>query len=298
MDSVGGEYDKAGAHLILKHFPGWVMLSDLEGRLLYASPAFRDLLTFIPSELSQVWEVIHREDVKDVKELLERVRKTKKKSMMDLRLAHADADWMIMELSVLPVCGKQDSVEYLVMTMVNVTDKRNHELLLVEMALHDPLTQLPNRRLFRERVSQSLAYAKRYEQQLAIVYLDCDNFKRINDEFGHAVGDAFLQQFAGRVHMNIRETDTLARWGGDEFVLLLPAVQSEEKVKMVVERIVNSINQVWHIDSNKIHASASIGVAIFPADGADEETLLQHADLAMYRAKNEGNLSYRFYNQL
>ncbi|MCC2687189.1 MAG: hypothetical protein K0R75_4088 [Paenibacillaceae bacterium] len=245
-----------------------------------------------------MWTVVHREDVKDVKELLERVCKTKKKSMMDLRIAHSDSDWMIMELSVLPVSGKQDTVEYLVMTMVNVTEKRNHELLLVEMALHDPLTQLPNRRLFRERVSQSLAYAKRYEQQLAIVYLDCDNFKRINDEFGHAVGDAFLQQFAGRVHMNIRETDTLARWGGDEFVLLLPAVQSEEKVKMVVERIVNSINQVWRIDSFEIHASASIGVAVYPLDGSDEETLLQHADLAMYRAKNEGNPSYRFYNQL
>lgn len=159
---------------------------------------------------------------------------------------------------------------------------------LVFLAHHDLLTGLPNRGLFHERVEQGLALARRNQSKLALMFLDLDRFKPINDCYGHAAGDALLQQAAQRMSACLRESDTVGRMGGDEFVLLLPAVDHAAAACQVAEKIRNVLNQPFVVDGQTLSISATIGVALYPDQGSDALELARHADAAMYQAKENG----------
>ncbi|MDY6979561.1 MAG: EAL domain-containing protein [Pseudomonadota bacterium] len=163
------------------------------------------------------------------------------------------------------------------------------------LAYHDPLTSLPNRVLFMDRLTQALEKSVREKNKLAIIFIDLDRFKNINDTLGHALGDKLLVDAASRFLMNIRKTDTVARLGGDEFVVLLENIESEEHVAYFAEKLLNTFVDPFVINEHYLHLSLSMGICISPNDGRDVETLLKNADAAMYRAKEQGRNGFQFF---
>ncbi len=164
---------------------------------------------------------------------------------------------------------------------------------LRHMAQHDPLTGLPNRALFSDRLQQQLAHAKRHDRRFAIIFLDLDNFKPINDNYGHAVGDRLLQQVAKRLQEALRASDTVGRIGGDEFVILTAELAGAELALALAEKVREAVRQPYMVETRELSVSCSIGVAIYPDHGTDEITLSKLADEAMYHAKEDGRDSVR-----
>lgn len=177
----------------------------------------------------------------------------------------------------------------------DVTDRKRAEEAVRHLAYHDALTGLPNRSLLKDRLDLALAQAKRSGQMLAVMFLDLDRFKIVNDTVGHPQGDLLLQALAGRLTGLVREGDTVARVGGDEFTILLPGIASAQSAIEVAERILASFAEPQMAGGNEFHITASIGITVSPGDGEDAETLLRNADVAMYKAKEEGRNNYQLY---
>jgi diguanylate cyclase (GGDEF)-like protein len=165
------------------------------------------------------------------------------------------------------------------------------------LAHHDVLTDLPNRVLLQDRLEQAIELARRQGRELAVMFMDLDRFKHINDSLGHATGDQLLQSVAQRLVACVRHSDTVSRQGGDEFVLLLPFIEHVEDAALSAQKLLSSVMQPHHIGPHDIHISASIGISIFPGDGKDAETLLKSADTAMYSAKENGRNNFKFFEQ-
>ncbi len=167
----------------------------------------------------------------------------------------------------------------------DITDLKESENILAHIATHDSLTGLPNRTLFQDRIEQALKFANREKTRFAVMFLDLDKFKLVNDSYGHNAGDLTLKEVSSRLKECIRESDTIARVSGDEFTLLLERVQSISEVEVVAKRIVDSIKSPIILEGHKILISASIGISIYPDMGVDMDTLINSADHAMYCAK-------------
>ena len=167
---------------------------------------------------------------------------------------------------------------------------------LEEMAHLDILTGLPNRKLFFDRLTQSIEMAKRYPRLFALLYLDLDNFKAINDTRGHDVGDLLLKEAALRLLRSIRKSETVARMGGDEFTIILVQIDHEYEAAVVAKRIIESFPEPFIIHGKECSVGISIGISLYPSDGSDVETLLKKADAAMYRVKAKGKNDFRFYS--
>lgn len=172
--------------------------------------------------------------------------------------------------------------------------KRSEEA-LQHMAYHDPLTGLPNRALFNDRLALAIAQAERKRQKLAVMLLDLDHFKGINDTLGHSAGDQLLQAVAERLTGLLRKGDTVARLGGDEFMLMLPEVARVEDAAKVAEKILAAIQEPFVLDSHKLQITTSIGITIYPDDGENADAQITQADIAMYRAKRGGRNNYERY---
>ena len=180
-------------------------------------------------------------------------------------------------------------------TMMDITQRKQAEEIIRYQAVYDQLTGLPNRILFNERLLASLKQAKTTKKMLAVMFLDLDRFKKINDTLGHAAGDRLLESFAGRISDTLRSTDTVARWGGDEFTVLLPEINCLEDAVKTAQRIVDNLKPAFKLAEQPLHVSSSIGVALYPNDGEDAETLVKNADAALYRAKERGRNNYQLY---
>lgn len=167
---------------------------------------------------------------------------------------------------------------------------------ILHMAYHDALTDLPNRTLFEDRLTVALAQARRKRQMAAVMFLDLDRFKVVNDTVGHAMGDLLLKSVGQRLNGLVRDGDTVARVGGDEFTVLLPEVGRVEDVVDVAARILDALRQACTVSGHEFHVTTSIGIAMFPNDGEDAESLLRNADTAMYRAKHQGRDNYKLYS--
>ncbi len=179
----------------------------------------------------------------------------------------------------------------------DISRLKENEERIRNLAYYDPLTNLPNRRLLYDRLSMALAHAHRNQGRLAVVFFDLDRFKDINDSRGHAVGDSLLQEVARRLQLAVREDDTVARMGGDEFVAVLTEVTNKQYVMSVAERIIEGIKQPLQLGDEKIQVTCSLGVSIYPEDATEIEALLQNADAAMYRAKELGRDQAQLYSR-
>jgi diguanylate cyclase (GGDEF)-like protein len=191
----------------------------------------------------------------------------------------------------------------------DITIQKRAEEQIAQMAYFDVLTNLPNRYLFKDRLNQAILYAEKYKKLLAIIYLDLDEFKRVNDTFGHNFGDKILQAVSDRLEKSIRKIDTLsriegdglettvARLGGDEFTILLRELKENKDASRVAQRIVDLFSQPFHIENRLIFITTSIGIALYPNDGQDVDTLLKNADTAMYHAKEKGRNHFQFFSE-
>ncbi len=198
-------------------------------------------------------------------------------------------------LSITAIKDGAGQVSQYVGLFTDITDRKQAEAHIHHLAYHDPLTGLPNRRLFYDRLENALRQAHRSRRKLAVLLLDLDRFKAVNDTLGHDQGDLLLKEVGARLSLCLREGDTLARLGGDEFVLLLPEVLSAEDASIVAGKLLAQFDQPVRLGEREIFASTSIGIALYPADGEDGESLLKHADVAMYAAKDGGRAAYRFF---
>jgi diguanylate cyclase (GGDEF)-like protein/PAS domain S-box-containing protein len=179
-------------------------------------------------------------------------------------------------------------------TILDITDRKVAQEQMEYQAYHDILTGLPNRLLFRDRIEIALAHAKRHRTNAAVMFLDLDQFKLVNDTLGHTVGDGLLQEVANRLVATIRADDTVARMGGDEFTVLLTDIKETGSSAIVAQKLLDAVSRPMVIEGHEIYATTSIGVALFPDDGSDAETLLRRSDSAMYRAKEAGRNNFQF----
>ncbi|WP_018177003.1 EAL domain-containing protein [Thioalkalivibrio sp. AKL8] len=181
-------------------------------------------------------------------------------------------------------------------TARDITDRKESEAFINFQAYHDLLTRLPNRALFRDRVDVAISHAQRSGTQLAVLFIDLNRFKVINDSLGHTVGDRLLQEVAQRLQACIRKGDTLSRFGGDEFTLLIPGLASNEAATQVADKILESLQAPFKIGDQELFVGASIGIAIYPDAGDNLEALIKNADIAMYREKSSGKTGVRVYS--
>jgi diguanylate cyclase (GGDEF)-like protein len=183
----------------------------------------------------------------------------------------------------------------LAVTLQDISERKEHEAQLARLANEDSLTGLPNRHWFLHFVPPALAHAEANGQGVALLFIDLDEFKQVNDSHGHAVGDRLLKAAAARLLSQLRPSDRVARFGGDEFIVLLSPFDNDEQVGMVAQRIIQAFSKPFQIDQEQHAIGASVGISVFPRDGADAATLIRHSDIAMYAGKNEGKGQYRFF---
>ena len=198
-------------------------------------------------------------------------------------------------LSVSTVKNNKGDTTHYVGIFSDITERKQAEERVRHLAHYDALTDLPNRTLFHDRLQQAVIQAQRNREQVAVMFIDLDRFKVINDTLGHSTGDLLLQAVAQRLTNCIRQGDTVCRQGGDEFVILLPKVNHAEDAALVAQKILDALTQPFFIEGHELHISASVGISFFPSDGVSPEILMKHADVAMYRAKELGRNNYQFY---
>jgi diguanylate cyclase (GGDEF)-like protein/PAS domain S-box-containing protein len=210
-------------------------------------------------------------------------------------LISRDGHEVHIEDSVAPIHDRNGRVTGAVIVFHDVSATRALEKELTDSAQHDFLTGLPNRILLNDRIGQAISLAHRQGCHAAVLFLDLDGFKRVNDSLGHQIGDKLLQSVAKRLLECVRSPDTVVRHGGDEFIVLLQELKHPQDAVFTVTRLMKAVAEVFSIDSHEIFITASLGVSIYPDDGQDVETLIKNADIAMYHAKKNGSQNYRFF---
>ena len=291
------EAEKQLNQTIIRSSPFAIYTRDREGVVTAWNPAAEKLFGWRAEEvvgrpLPSVPAAKQRETV----ELRERVLRGE--SILDLEVQRHKADGTLFDLSttLAPLRDASGEISGYLAIAADITARKTAERQVEFLAYRDVLTGLPNRLLLQDRYSQAAAHAERMQRRLALLFLDLDNFKTINDSLGHVVGDALLQEIAVRLRECVRETDTISRQGGDEFLIVLSDLSGAEAIVPVLQKIRERLQAPFLIDGHELATSASIGVALYPDDGRDFETLHQKADTAMYRAKDAGRNHYRFFD--
>jgi len=218
-----------------------------------------------------------------------------KTGTIELSLIRADGTTIPVEVS--SSTFEMDGRRYVHGAFRDITQRREAEDRIKHLAHHDPLTNLPNRIFLHGRLEQAVEFARREQKQVAVMFIDLDNFKRINDTLGHRIGDALLGQVAGRLTENVHGSQVVGRLGGDEFIVVITGNNVSTTATSMAERILESVCRPYTVEDYQLHSGASIGIAIYPADGNSAETLMKHADAAMYHAKNRGRNTFEFFSQ-
>ena len=263
----------------------------------YVNPAFERISGYSPAEaLGRNCRFLQGTDRGQAEvALLRRATEAGREAHVVLRNYRKDGGVFWAQLSISPLRDAAGQVTHYVGVLSDITEARNYREQLEHQANHDMLTSLPNRSLLRDRLDLAVAHAHRQGKLLAVAFIDLDNFKVINDSLGHSAGDQLLKVTAERLRACLREDDTVARHGGDEFVLLLNDQVSREAVGRTISRVIERLAQPLIVEGHEITNTCSVGVTLYPDDGTDAGTLLRNADAAMYRAKAQGKNSFQFY---
>jgi diguanylate cyclase (GGDEF)-like protein/PAS domain S-box-containing protein len=271
---------------LLDLLPDAVCVVDIEGKVLFASAGFGRIFGYTPEEVvgQTIFRFVHPDDRAATLQQAARVMGGDVQRHFRNRYIHKSGHSVDIQWSAtwLPEYGVRIGVAH------EVTELRRAERELEHRATHDPLTGLPNRHRLQQELRYALEHAARTGNGLAVLYLDMDGFKRINDARGHDVGDRLLHEAAQRLQKGLRQGDLMARVGGDEFVALLPGCRDAQAAGLVAESLRAGLRLPCDLPEGRFHLDASIGIACFPDDGSDPEALLASADRAMYRAKRDG----------
>jgi len=271
---------------LIENSPDAVALLDPEGRVLYASPASRRVLGYSEEELSAMsaFSLVHPDDAREARRAFEGLREDRVPISGELRVLHKDGSWRWVE-SVTTNLLHEPGVQAIVSNCRDITVRRRRETRIRHQAYHDPLTDLPNRILFGDRLAQSLARAHRSGRTAAVAVCDLDDFKRVNDTYGHAAGDRLLKVVSQRLVACLREDDTVGRMGGDEFTVILQDLAKPEDASLVARKLLRAVATPVDLDAARICVTTSLGISLYPRDGDTPEALLKKADEALYRAK-------------
>jgi diguanylate cyclase (GGDEF)-like protein/PAS domain S-box-containing protein len=272
---------------------------DNGGRFAWSNQRLRDMLGYSSEELEKltVWQVSHPDDVRVTDGDRKRLHAGEIDTLTaEKRYLRKDGTTLWVRITSAVRRGVDDTLLYDVSIVEDVTARRNAEERVRYLATHDELTGLPNRALFGEVLGHAIEQARRHERQCAVVFLDLDRFKIVNDSLGHAAGDQLLKEVAERLRQSARKSDFIARLGGDEFVLLLEDVTDSSVAAGVAKKILSSLLTPVRISRHECRVTGSIGIATYPGNATDTATLMKHADMAMYRAKEEGKNNYQFYS--
>jgi diguanylate cyclase (GGDEF)-like protein/PAS domain S-box-containing protein len=269
-------------------------------RFRYANPAMSAISGYTREELMETnfWSMVHpefREMVRERGMARQKGQAAEVPGTYEFQIVRKDGEvrWVQFSAGVIERDGQPAGLG----TAFDITERKRAEEQIRSLAYLDPLTGLPNRLLFNDRVTVAVAQAHRLRQRLAVLFLDLDRFKIINDSLGHSIGDRLLQEVAARLLAAVREGDTVARLGGDEFTLLLPAVVRAEDAAKIAEKLLESLRQSFRLDGRELFVTSSLGISLYPDDGHDAESLVKNADTAMYRAKEEGRDNYQLYTR-
>lgn len=289
--------------LIADNTQDLIRVFDVEGRFVYASPSHETLLGYTPQDLLQtsVMDLLHPDDVGKARSMLHEMV-TRKVSMHGLfRYRSKAGPWRILETRGTPLV-KEKSFIGVVTIGRDITERWQMERALQEyqaelefLAFHDALTGLPNRVLFSQQVTKAISAAEGQSHRLAVLFLDYDQFKSVNDTYGHDIGDQVVQECGRRIAQCVGDEDTVARLGGDEFSVLMPRICGSREVTTVATRILQSTRSPWNIGAGSLSLTVSIGIALYPTAGLDAPSLVKHADNALYDAKRRGKNRYAFY---
>jgi diguanylate cyclase (GGDEF)-like protein/PAS domain S-box-containing protein len=294
--------EKVRAELTLNSISDAVIGTDLQGNVDYLNTAGERMTGWSKEEasghhISEVMPLINGDTREPVRNPLELVLELNKSIGLsaDTVVLRRDASEASIEDSTAPIHDARGRLAGAVMVFHDITASQVIVKKMAHLAQHDFLTNLPNRVLLNDRIAQAIVQAKRRGSTLAVLFLDLDKFKHINDSIGHELGDKLLQSVAKRLSDSVRSSDTVSRLGGDEFLILVSEAHSAVDASLAAEKIITALASPHTIGEHELHITTSIGISIFPGDGDNPETLMQNADTAMYQAKEHGRNNYQFF---
>lgn len=272
---------------------------EREARIEYVNPAFERITGYsLQDAMGRDWRVLHGgADSRETESAIHDMLRSNEEGAITIRSRRRDGTPFWCSVHVAPVRNDDGRVTHYVGILDDVTEMKSYQAQLEHQATHDELTGLPNRALLLDRIDQGIAHARREGCVMGVLFIDLDHFKRINDGYGHNTGDAVLRALSQRLGSVLRAGDTVARYGGDEFILVVNDHDDEEGVLLFSKRLGSAIAEPMQVGGNELLLSCSVGVSLYPRDGSDAQTLLQHADSAMYRVKDEGRGAVRFYTE-
>jgi len=275
-----------------------VVIVDLNWNIISANSRAMDMVGYQEVEMIgiHVKELIQPEDAKSLFDIREQMLNGKNHPNFEETLIRKDKSQFPVEFSLTLVHDAKGRPQHIQAIIRDVTERKEYEQQLQHQALHDPLTNLPNRILFENRYQLAHSSEDTNQSLVAVLFVDLDNFKTINDGFGHAVGDQVLMKLGDRMQSSLRESDTVARLGGDEFVIILEDIHNKEDVRKIARKIQQNISQPMMFDGQQIHVTASIGINISEKSKLSETDLLRTSDSAMYQVKEDGKNDFRFYD--
>ena len=292
------EEDRARLAAIVESSDDAIMATDVEGTITSWNAGAEKIFGDCAGEMKgrHISALAPPERREEISRLQRNVRNEEQVTHFDTVHLRKDGKEIYVSLTMSPIKSAQGAIVGTSCIARDVTERTRMEETIKHQAQHDPLTDLPNRKLFMDFLALELAQARRNRRNLAVLFLDLDRFKQINDTLGHAAGDLLLQAVAQRLKRCVRESDTVARIGGDEFNVLMPDLTQSDDVGTVVRKIMGVFQSPFLLDNVEINATTSVGISMFPEDGDSCEDLVQKADSAMYVAKQSSGNSYQFYN--
>lgn len=289
-------------HRALDMAPIGMAIIALDGKYLEVNHALCRLTGYTKDELLSLsyQDITHPDDITNDRLSVEQLINGKINLYhTEKRYLRKDGGMIWVQITASILADKQtNSPLHFIVQIEDITLRKQSEAAIRNLAYHDTLTNLPNRRLLLDRINHAISIAKRYHYIMAILFIDLDKFKEVNDTLGHEIGDELLKAFSIRIIKQLREEDTVARISGDEFIVLLNNIKTVNDAQIVSQKIIDMIKDPFYIDGNEISIRLSIGISIYSQDGDDSTVLIKNADMAMYAAKRSGGNQYRLYSEI
>jgi diguanylate cyclase (GGDEF)-like protein/PAS domain S-box-containing protein len=278
----------------IHQMPIGIFKINLNKQMTYVNQYFCNISGYSESQLlgDQWLNAIHPEDQQSFIISLEKSREVGIPHKFECRFIDQNKN----EIWVLCHLAPENAVDYIGI-VTDISELKKTQSALQKLASFDPLTKLPNRYLFEELLIKSLARAERHHNTLALLYIDLDFFKKVNDFFGHGIGDDFLKEVGTRLRQSVRSEDFIVRLGGDEFAIILEDTLNFNRISIAAQRLIDDFSKPFFIGGNEIISSLSIGISVYPDEGTNAVTIVQHADQALYQAKQSGRNCYKYYNK-